>query len=693
MRNNGRMLRVALTLLAALAGTGHAGANGLTFDYKDPKGISAISLALDSPLEPIVGYAKGLSGTITFDPANPKATTGRIAVDVDSIQFAHEGYTATARGYALEGEKYPQIFFTLRKVLRVTKPALNVTRALVLADFTCHGITTPLQTLVTASYFPGAAEERTNGKFKGDVLVLRTHFNVSRTRQGISKNIPAHMVGDTVEVSVAVAGIHYVPQPEKTAKPRQAVEKPQTNRLWKMEVERRDDPLEVYATFDLNASTPHATFTTATGSVKAEDVKWDDRQLTFHLPDNALLGALEGEITFQSDRMQGFLRGSRETLRFHGRPEQRNDDRIAIPRIDKRAAQGFRDLKIVADGKTWTLAERMRFYHVPAVSLARIEHFHVAEVGAFGVTNVETGEPVNAHTLFQAGGMGSPLVNLLAVRLAAQGRLNLGSDVNACLKVAKIPENGYTRHRKIKVLDLINGASGLTQYKFTGYRPGVNVPTLTALLNGADPAEMETLTVEAEPGTFTGAGINGAILEQVIVDATGNSLPALMQTQLFAPLGMTHSTYRTLPVSRLACRAALGHYATGELTLDRAHIYPEAGETGLWTTAGDFARALCQIQLLLAGKPNRLLPPQQNGLRASVLSGRWILGLIPGKPGDFLPANYAYHGGASYGYYANHATHLKEGYGVVVMENRNLGWQLNNEIIRAVAVRHGWERK
>ena len=208
-------------------------ADGLTFDYKDPKEISAVSLKIDSNLEPIVGYAKGISGTVLFDPADPKATTGKIAVDVSSVQFANEGYTRTAQGYALNGEKYPQILFTLRKVLSVTKTTvvtkttMTVYKALVLANFTCHGVTTPLRTTVTATYFPGRALERTDGKYKGDILILRTDFNVSRTRQGISEGIPGDMVSDTIQVGVAVVGIHYAPgqkPPNEAALPKTATE-------------------------------------------------------------------------------------------------------------------------------------------------------------------------------------------------------------------------------------------------------------------------------------------------------------------------------------------------------------------------------------------------------------------------------------------------------------------------------------
>jgi len=114
-----------LGLLATLIGTKTV-ASPLPFDFKDPKEISAISLMLDSKLEPIVGYARGISGIVNFDPMKPEVTTGTIAVDVNSIQFANEGYTTTARGYALEGDRYPSILFVVRKVLRVTRPAADV---------------------------------------------------------------------------------------------------------------------------------------------------------------------------------------------------------------------------------------------------------------------------------------------------------------------------------------------------------------------------------------------------------------------------------------------------------------------------------------------------------------------------------------------------------------------------------------
>lgn len=185
------------------------------FDFKDPKEISAVSLKIDSVLEPIVGYAKGISGDLLFDPKHPERATGTVTVDAQSVQFAHDGYTQTARGYALNSEKFPTLSLKLRKVVKVEEVAKNKFRGIVLADFTCRGITKQKRLLVQADLHPGMAEERTGGDLKGDVLVVRTHFNVNRTEHGISEGIPENLVAETVEVDVAVVGMCAKSEPEK----------------------------------------------------------------------------------------------------------------------------------------------------------------------------------------------------------------------------------------------------------------------------------------------------------------------------------------------------------------------------------------------------------------------------------------------------------------------------------------------
>jgi CubicO group peptidase (beta-lactamase class C family) len=328
----------------------------------------------------------------------------------------------------------------------------------------------------------------------------------------------------------------------------------------------------------------------------------------------------------------------------------------------------------------------MKFYHVPGLSVARIADFRVAETGRIGVANVETGESVSDDTLFQAGSLGSPLVNIAALRLAADGRLDLSRPANAYLKEWRIPENDFTRARSITVADLICGTSGLSQYKFVGYRPDAAVPTLLALFQGTDPEEMQAVIPVAVPGgKFQSLGINQTILQRVLTDATGKAFPALMEELVFAPLGMTRSCYDPVPTANPAFRVAVGHYSTGEMLLDKFHIYPEAAASGLWTTAPDFAKALCEVQKLLDNRPNALLPPEKRGLLSAVSNAESVLGFLRDGKG------FLYHGGNPYGYFANHRISEQKGVGIVVMQNRILSWRLHNEIVEAAAQQYGWK--
>ena len=79
------MTKTITTLLLSLGLTGVALANPVTFDFKDPKGVNAIAFHLDSLLEPISGTANGITGSVSFDPSNPAATSGTIVVATPSL--------------------------------------------------------------------------------------------------------------------------------------------------------------------------------------------------------------------------------------------------------------------------------------------------------------------------------------------------------------------------------------------------------------------------------------------------------------------------------------------------------------------------------------------------------------------------------------------------------------------------------
>src|SRR6266480_4027734 len=70
-------------LCIALAGVLRAAPE--EFDFKDTKGVNNVSFKTEAPVETIKGSATGISGKVTFDPANPAAVHGRIVVATSSL--------------------------------------------------------------------------------------------------------------------------------------------------------------------------------------------------------------------------------------------------------------------------------------------------------------------------------------------------------------------------------------------------------------------------------------------------------------------------------------------------------------------------------------------------------------------------------------------------------------------------------
>lgn len=201
----------ALLLVSSvcLPSTGFAAAK--EFDFKDPKGVNAVIVTLDSLLEPVSGIARGVTGMVRFDPEKPGRTSGKIVVEVASLEFPHDRYTATAHGErGLDGQKYPNIEFVLKSARNVKKSALNVFEGTIEGDFSVHGVTKSLTVPMKATYLPGKAGARNRGA-AGDLLVLRTTFPIKRSDFNISQGLAGEVVAEEIEIRVAIVGV--APEP------------------------------------------------------------------------------------------------------------------------------------------------------------------------------------------------------------------------------------------------------------------------------------------------------------------------------------------------------------------------------------------------------------------------------------------------------------------------------------------------
>lgn len=204
-----RLLTACVLMAAALFwGAGTSRGEARVFDFKDPKGVNAIAIRLDSLLEPIVGLATGVSGRVTFDPAKPEATTGTITVASSSIAMCHPLMTKTLHSPDwLDVEKYPSVVFAIRRVDAVKKTGEAECELRVTGDMTIKAATREQQVVLTVTHLPGKYAER-NHKGAGDLLVLRCGFSVDRRQFDIRPDIPPISVAYEIQLGVGIVGAY-----------------------------------------------------------------------------------------------------------------------------------------------------------------------------------------------------------------------------------------------------------------------------------------------------------------------------------------------------------------------------------------------------------------------------------------------------------------------------------------------------
>jgi CubicO group peptidase (beta-lactamase class C family) len=348
---------------------------------------------------------------------------------------------------------------------------------------------------------------------------------------------------------------------------------------------------------------------------------------------------------------------------------------------------GLYPANVFKGDKPWTLQERMQHYGVPGVEIAVIKDFKVAWYRSYGLADRETGQPVVATTLFQAGSVSKPVAAFGALRLVEAGKLSLDADVNTVLKSWKLPDNEFTASRKVTLRQLLSHTGGLTVHGFGGYAVGEEVPSVVQVLDGTGPANSDPVRVDKIPGeSFRYSGGGYTIAQLMMTDVSGEAFAPLMDKLVIRPLGMRHSTYlQPLPPDWLE-HAAAGVLPDGQAVPGKRHTYPEMAAAGLWTTASDLALFAIEMQNALRGESKLMSKEMAETMTRPVDSGYglgWGIRQL-GKSGYFS------HGGWDEGFCSQLTAHLENGYGVVVMINANQP-ELMSEVVNAVAVAYQWD--
>jgi len=389
-------------------------------------------------------------------------------------------------------------------------------------------------------------------------------------------------------------------------------------------------------------------------------------------------------------------------MRMSGRVVRLTALTLALPAPRTSAAQSSDPASLIAriEGPqspnrqgydAFTLQELMQRFRVPGVSIAVIKDFRIHWAKSYGVADVETGQPVDTGTVFQAASISKPVFAMAVVKLAQDGRLSLDADVNSILKSWRVPTSDLTSAQPVTLRSLLSHTSGAADgFGFPGYDPSEPRPTLVQILNGEKPSNVGPVKFARPPYAgfqYSGGGITLAQL--AIADLVGRPFAEIMRDGVLAPIGMANSSYEQPMAAAMAPRAARAHNGAGKRMGAPWHVYPEQAAAGLWTTPSDLARFAIEVQRAVRGPKGAVLTQASaREMTAPIGTGDYAIGLGIDKQGQGW---YFRHGGSNWGFQCDLLAHVRKGYGVVIMTNGDAGGRIIQEIEARVASAYNWD--
>lgn len=258
--------------------------------------------------------------------------------------------------------------------------------------------------------------------------------------------------------------------------------------------------------------------------------------------------------------------------------------------------------KKLGDSLFMTIHEQMLQQQIAGLSLAYIKDGELQKTECFGLLEVGKTTSINTETIFNACSISKLLTSILVLKLVEQEIVDLDEDINQKLTSWKIPDNNYTRAKKVTLRHLLCHQAGIIDPKgsFPPLLSLTQMPSMGDILHGKTPFCPMPIESTIEPGhEFHYSDAAFCIVQLLIEDTTGSMFPKLVTDLIFRPLAMTNSFFSSeVPTANTAS----GHYKDGTLTAQRHPIYPYDAACGLWTTPSDLVKLLLEVMQALKGK-------------------------------------------------------------------------------------------
>jgi serine-type D-Ala-D-Ala carboxypeptidase/endopeptidase len=323
-----------------------------------------------------------------------------------------------------------------------------------------------------------------------------------------------------------------------------------------------------------------------------------------------------------------------------------------------------------ADFQSWMIEN-----NVPGLIWGVVQDGKVIHMRALGVQDIETKTPVTADTAFRIASMSKAFTGFAILKLREQGKLRLDDPVSKYIPPVKRWGGEFP------LSDLLHHTAGFVTDDPWGDRQQPMPETeFSKLLQNGVPRST------AAGSRFEYSNFGYAMLGRVISNAAGINFSRYIEKQVFAPLGMTGTTYEVgaIPVSRLA----IGYrWEDGAWLREPSMAHGAFGSMGgVVTTGNDYAKWVGFLTLGLSkpkygivsdplvwklqdggGFPQARRRPGKTAADCR-LAAVYAAGLLSGN--DCELGHVLFHGGGFPGY-GSHMLILPEtGTGVFALSNR-----------------------
>jgi len=248
------------------------------------------------------------------------------------------------------------------------------------------------------------------------------------------------------------------------------------------------------------------------------------------------------------------------------------------------AAPGPADPAELAAFLDGVLSSYMADHHIPGAVVAVVKDGSPLLSKGYGFADLEQRKPVDpARTLFRPGSVSKLFTWTAVMQLVEQGKLDLDADVNTYLDFS-IPA---TFAQPITLKHLMTHTPGFEDVSTDLFKlRREEVMSLEVYLKTHVPTRVFS------PGTLGAYSNYGTALAGYIVERTaGMPFAEYVERNIFAPLGMEHSTFRQPLPEALAADMANGYnYSNGAYAVGQYEFVPAYPAGSLSASADDMTR-------------------------------------------------------------------------------------------------------